>query len=116
LKKASWTVEAARALRDVVAPVFGEADLKYVKNYIAISVNGYNYFWLHKRSGGKSLVGLWFRHGVLRPEAVKLFDQAGVPCVPKSKSSLMVTADRQLIQTNAKMFRDAAALVKKSDE
>lgn len=116
LRKASWTVEAAKALRDVVAPVFGEADLKYVKNYIAISVGGYNYFWLHKRSGGKSLVGLWFKDGLLRPEAVKLFDEAGLSCVPKGTRSLMVTADRKLIQNNETIFRDAATLVKKADE
>jgi hypothetical protein len=115
-KKASWTVDAAKALRDIVAPVFDRVELKYVKNYIAISVAGYNYFWLHKRTGEKSLIGYWFKKGLLRPEAMKLFDDAGVPYLQKYTSSLMILADQQTIQNNAAAFREAAKLVKKSDE
>lgn len=32
-EKASWTVDTAKALLEIVRPVYGEASLNYVKNY-----------------------------------------------------------------------------------
>lgn len=113
-KKAPWTVDTAKALLATVIPVFGDARLNLVKHYIGISVNGKNYLWMHRRSGGKSLVGFWFTEDHLA-EAQKIFDGARIPYT-KKKDELMVRADKQLIESNSKSIQEAAALVKRSWE
>lgn len=49
-KKAKWTLEAADALMNVTSSVFGETVLNYLKAYVAITVGGSNYMWLHRRT------------------------------------------------------------------
>ncbi|WP_271520713.1 hypothetical protein [Bradyrhizobium sp. CCBAU 53380] len=56
LKKAKWTVEAADTLLNITKPIFGDSALNYLKAYVAITVNGDNYMWLHRRTSNKSLV------------------------------------------------------------
>lgn len=113
-KKAPWTVDTAKALLSAVAPIFGDARLNFVKHYIGISVNGKNYIWMHRRSGGKSLVGFWFAEDHLA-EAQRTFDTARIPFT-KKKDSLMVRADKQLIDSNTKAIQETARLVKRSWE
>ena len=57
IKKAKWTVDTADVLLNLIKDELKEPRLSYVKNYVAINVGRNNYFWLHKRSGNKSLVG-----------------------------------------------------------
>jgi hypothetical protein len=52
-KKAKWTLDAADALLNVTKSVFGEPVLNYLKYYVAITVGGSNYMWLHRRSLNK---------------------------------------------------------------
>ena len=111
-KRASWTLDTAKALLSVVTPVFGEGQLNYLKYYISITVNGNIYLWLHKRSGGKSLIGFWFSDDAIA-EAQKLFDSAGVSYVRK-KNNLMVAADQGLIQSKSAVISEAANLIKRS--
>jgi hypothetical protein len=113
-KRASWTLDTTKALLSVVIPVFGEAQLNFLKYYISITVGGNIYLWLHKRSGGKSLVGFWFNDDLL-PEAQKIFDSAGVSYVRK-KNSLTVAADQGLIQSKSPVISEAAKLIKRSWE
>jgi hypothetical protein len=113
-KKSPWTLETAKALLEVVKPVFNGATLNLKKNYIAISVHGNNYLWLHKRSGGKSLVGLWFTEENI-PGAQKAFDSADVSYV-KKKDRILITTDKNMVQSNAKAIQEATRYVKKSSE
>lgn len=113
-KTAPWTLETAKALLEVVKPVFGESSLNFVKHYIGISVHGNNYLWMHKRSAGKSLIGFWFTDALLA-EGQQAFDAAKVSYV-KKKDGIMITADKNMIQSNAKVFQEAAKYVKRSWE
>src|SRR5262245_41861780 len=48
--RASWTLEAAKVLHEIVSPIFGDGTLKYLKYYIVFNTDEGNCFWLHKRS------------------------------------------------------------------
>ena len=113
-KRAPWTLDTAKALLEVVKPVFGEASLNLRKNHIGISVHGNNYLWMHKRSGGKSLIGFWFTEALL-PEAQKAFDVADISYV-KKKDSILITVDKNMIQSNTSAIQEAAKYVKNSWE
>jgi hypothetical protein len=113
-KKAPWTVETAKALASVVQPIFGEAIVNYVKNYINITVHGKNYLWMHRRKAGKSLIGFWFTEKLLI-EAQKTFDAAGVSYV-KKKERIFILADKDTIHAHEKTIQEAAKFVKQSWE
>ncbi len=112
--KASWTLDAAKALLEATSPIYAPGTLNFVKNYIAIEVNGNNYLGLHKRSGGKSLLSFWLDDALL-PEAVALLDGASISYVRKNQS-LTLTVDKQMIEVNATLLQKLAALVKQSWE
>lgn len=101
-------------LHGIVAPVFGDSIINYVKHYIGIMVDGKIYIWTSPRSGGKTLVGLWFSEQLLG-DAQKLLDADGVPYA-KKKQSLMITGDKGLIEKHAKSLKDVATLIKRSWE
>jgi hypothetical protein len=112
-KKAKWTLDAADSLLNVTTSVFGEPVLNYLKYYVAITVDGSNYMWLHRRIN-KSL--LTFRMAQsLQDEATKLLDARNVTYVRKTKT-IKITVDREMIERNAELFTSIAALVKKSWE
>ena len=45
IKKATWTIDAARALLDAIGDKFDSPSIRFVKNYIALNVLGNNFFW-----------------------------------------------------------------------
>lgn len=111
-QKSPWTVKHADALRDLTKDVFGESDLNYVKNYVAVTVHGNNYLWLHKRKMNKSLLG--FRVSPdLQDEAESLLDEHNVSHVRKPKKFL-VTVDSAMIQNHREMFVSLAKLMSKT--
>ncbi len=113
-KRAAWTLDAAKALLEVVMPVFGQPVLHLKKNYIAIRVRDNNYLFLHKRSAGKSLISFYYSDALLT-EAQKVFDGSGLPYV-KRKDSIVITADKSMIQSNTKAIQEAALYVMKTWE
>lgn len=113
-KKARWTAETADTLLAVVAHALPDPQVSYVKNYVSISVGRNNYFWLHKRSGNKSLLG--FRIAPhLADDAQQLLDGAKISFVRKPKQFL-ITTDAATIQANAEVFAQLAALVRRTWE
>jgi hypothetical protein len=114
-EKASWTIDTAKALLHIVQPVYGNTSLNYVKNYIAIIVNGNNYFWFHKRSGNKSLLGFWLSESLL-PSATQLLDEKGIPYTVRKNQSIRITTDKETIARNSEMFIQIANLVKQAWE
>jgi len=113
-KKAKWTLEAADALVNVTSSIFGETVLNYLKAYVAITVGGSNYMWLHRRTLPKSL--LVFRTGQsFQDEAAGILDAKNIPYVRKTKT-IRITIDKEMVETNAELFRSIAAIVKKSWE
>jgi hypothetical protein len=112
--KASWTLDAAKALLEAIRPIYTGGTLNFVKNYIAVEVNGNNYLGLHKRSGGKSILSFWL-HDSLFADGAALLDGAGISYVSKNQS-LKLTVDRQMIESNATLLQKLAGLVKQSWE
>lgn len=113
-KKAKWTADAADRLLAAVNSELGAPQLSYVKNYIAITVGRNNFFWLHKRSGNKSLIG--FRIAAhLAEDAQQVLDDAKISFTRKPKSFL-ITVDSPTIEANTESFSKLAALVKRTWE
>jgi hypothetical protein len=115
-EKSPWTLETARAVLDAARPSLPDASLNFVKNYIAIVVNGNNYIWLHKRSSPRSLLGFWVteEHFV---DATQLLDKAALPYLKKSNNqTLRIAVDKATIVANAATIEALANLVKKSWE
>jgi hypothetical protein len=113
-ERSSWTLDAAMALLEIVRSSCASASLNFVKYYIAIEVNRQNYLWMHKRSGGKSLLTFWVSERLL-PQATEALDAVGVPYVQKNQE-LKITVDQQMIHTNSEVLTRIAALVQKSWE
>jgi hypothetical protein len=113
-KKAKWTLEAADALATITKGIFGPITLNYLKAYVAITVDGYNYMWLHRRTLNKSL--LVFRMAPsLQDEVAGLLDGRNIVYVRKTKT-VRITVDKEMIERNEDLFRSIAVLVKKSWE
>ena len=113
-REAKWTLDAADKLITVVRPELREPQLSYVHSYIGIIVGRYNYFWLHKRSGNKSLLG--FRIAPhLADEAQQVLDDAKISFTRKPKE-IRMTIDTSTIEANAEPFSKLAALVRRTWE
>jgi hypothetical protein len=111
-KKARWTAETAERLLTLVKNELGDPQLSYVKAYVAITVGRNNFFWLHKRSENKSLLG--FRMALhLIDETQRVLDEAKLSFNRKPKSITM-TIDQATIDANPETFRRLAALVRKT--
>jgi hypothetical protein len=94
--------------------VFVDPALNYLKGYVAITINGDNYMWLHRRTQNKSL--LVFRMAQsLQDEAVGLLDGKNIVYVRKTKT-IRFTVDKEMIEQNEDLFSSIATLVKKSRE
>lgn len=112
VKRAKWTLESAEALMSLTQDAFVEPTLNYVKYYVALTVSGNNYFWLHKRSANKSLLGFRMSQA-LQDETAALLDGNNISYVKRPKAFLM-TVDKAMIEKNGELLRAIAALVKKS--
>jgi len=110
--KASWTIDAARGLLDLLNNVYANCSLYFVKSYIAITVDGNNCFWFHKRSSDKSLLSFWLTESQLS-QAASVLDNNGISYVKKTQS-IRFTVNKQMIQSNAEMFKQIARLVRDS--
>ncbi len=111
-KKSTWTIDAANELLVAVGEVFDTPSLRYVKNYIAINVFGNNYFWLHKRSANKSLLG--FRISDEHTDNVsKLLDEQSISFVQK-RNRIKFTVDKDFINKHAELLRQIAEFVKET--
>lgn len=112
LKKAKWTVDAADVLLNLIKNELKEPRLSYVKNYVAINVGRNNYFWLHKRSGNKSLLGFKIA-AHLADDAQHVLDEAKISFTRKPKS-ILITIDAATINANAIPFTKLADLVRQT--
>jgi hypothetical protein len=111
-KKAPWTIEAARALIEAVGNLFDSPTVRFVKNYIAFSVLGNNYFWFHKRSAKKSLFGFRISDEHL-DEVSQLLDAQSISFVQK-RNRFKFTCDVEFIQKNKELLGQIAGFVKKT--
>lgn len=112
--RANWTLETADALFEIVASTFNSPTLNYLKYYIAITVGGYNYMSLHKRSLNKSLLNFRVEQAI-QDEIAALLDAENISYVRKTKR-IVVPVDKSMVVKHASLFKSIAALVKKSWE
>lgn len=111
-KKSTWTIDAANELLTAISEVFESPSLRYVKNYIAINVFGNNYFWLHKRSANKSLLG--FRISDEHVDNIsKLLDEQNISFVQK-RNRIKFTVDKDFIKEHAELIKQIAIFVKET--
>jgi hypothetical protein len=101
-------------LLNVTKSVFGEPVLNYVKYYVAITVGGNNYMWLHRRTLNKSLLTFRMPQS-LQDEAAGLLDARNITYVRKTKT-IRITVDKDMVERNTDLFKSIAELVKKSWE
>ena len=113
-KKAKWTAEAADALLAAVESKLNGPQLGYLKNYVAINVGRNNFFWLHKRSNNKSLLG--FRIAPhLADDAQRLLDAAKIAFTRKPKT-ILITVDALAVNENKTLYAELANLVRRTWE
>lgn len=112
--KSPWTIENAKALKEIVDKVCGNSALNFVKNYISIVINNKMHFWLHRRSGNNSLLN--FRVDKDFVEEIKsMLDEKGfIPTIKNETFRLAV--DRDKILNNKDLFQKIATKVKESRE
>jgi hypothetical protein len=111
-KRAKWTLDAADSLLRNTNGVFGSATLSYAKSYVAITVDGYNYMRLHKRSPNKSFLKFRMTED-LQDEVAGLLDGKNITFVRKPKT-FGITVDKDMIDRNAELVTSLAAFVKRS--
>lgn len=70
--------------------------------------------WIHKRSGGRSLLSCWFTEPRLT-DAIALLEEAGI-AYTKKKQSLRISTDKAAIMSKTDTLAKIADLVKKSWE
>ena len=111
-KKATWTIEAARALLDCVGDMFDTPTIRFVKNYVAINVLGNNHFYFQKRSAKKSLFGFRISDDHLE-DVSQLLDKQNISFVQK-RNRFKITCDAEFITKNKEMLRQIAEFVKQT--
>ncbi len=111
-KKSTWTIDTAKELLQTVEGIFESPSLRYVKNYIAINIFGNNYFWLHKRSASKSLLGFRISEEFLE-DVSKLLDEQSISFVQK-RNRIKFTVDKDFITNHAEMLKQIAEYVRKT--
>ena len=110
-RKAAWTVEAAEALQNVLTDESIRPEINFLKHYVALTVEGNNYLWLHKRASGKSLLG--FRMDTpLQDDVARILDQENLTYVRKP-DRFILTVDADLIRQKPEPFRAVFADVKR---
>lgn len=109
-KKSDWTIANAEALKEVVANVFGEVTLNFVKNYISLNVLGKNFMWLHKRGSGRSLLGFRVQLN-LADEVAALLDEVGLSYTKKKQRVFHLTIDKALLTKHSEAFVKLAEFI-----
>jgi hypothetical protein len=109
-KKAPWTINAARALLDSTGEMLNSPIIRFVKGTVAITVQGQNYFWFHKRSAEKSL--LVFRISDDHIDNVsQLLDKQNIAFVQK-RNYYKIVCDAEVIAKNRELLRQIAEYIK----
>jgi hypothetical protein len=115
--KSISTVEASRTLQKILAPVYGQVDLRFAKGYVALNTGGYNQFWLEGRTGNKSLLSIWFDESCVE-DACKLLNQDGFPyrrnrTNKRGWTRLLLNVSSKDVEEHSDLMQKLAAFVKK---
>ena len=107
LRESPWTLETAKAFLAIIKPLIEEADLNFVRGYIAITgKRGNNYFSFQKKASNRSLL-----HVRVSPEAVEeaasALENAGFACT-KGSNIVRLSIDREKVQSNPRLWERIA--------
>ncbi len=111
--KAAWTNEAAKGLLAILKPSFPDAKLNYVKNYIAIMVDGKIYLSLHKRSSNKSFLECWVGERFVGT-ATSLLDGAAISYTVRKNRTVMMTVDPESVTKHEELFKQFAEIIRQA--
>jgi len=111
-KKSTWTVDATNELLTTIGDIFESPSLSYVQSYIAIRVSGNNYFWFHKRSTPKSLLGMRISEEHI-DETSKLLDEQDISFI-RTRKGIKFTVDKDFIKKHADLLRQISEFVKET--
>jgi hypothetical protein len=112
IKKSKWTLETADYLFELISNIFEGASLNYVKGYISVLSSGNNYFWFHKRSQNKSLMGFRKRDAT-REKIIEILDENNISYAEKRKS-FHLTIDKKSIEQNKDVYIKIARIIKEN--
>ncbi len=93
--KASWTLEAARTLVEIMKPVFSNAKIHPVKYYIAIEVDGNQHVWIRNRSNNKSEIKFWITESLMQ-DGIKALEEAEINVTKKGEHLLFLMDSNSL--------------------
>ena len=60
-----WVLEIARLYRDLLVKHYGDAPIKYFRDYIVLQVGGLNKVWVNRRKGDRALLSVKISEGGL---------------------------------------------------
>ena len=113
--KAPWTLETVKTFSEMLEGTLDSRSIKFVKNYISLTVKNKMYFWFHKRSENKSALSFWVGENLL-PQIQSILDTNRISYTPIRNRSIRITIDKTMIQTNKEMFKEIAKIVKQAWE
>jgi hypothetical protein len=108
--KYPWTLQAAEALVQAVAPELPHVSLNYVKSFISLKVGQNNYLTLFAKASNKSV--LQFRLSDEALDKARALLEGTLPYEQKGRDKVNIWVDRSLIASNPEIFRSLAKLVR----
>jgi hypothetical protein len=109
------TVEAAKALGDILRPSFPDVRLHYVQSYIALVINGKQLVKLRKRENGKPQVKVWLTNEQIRFAASAIAESNDIEPAANG-NNLWFYADAKMLKSHAEIMVKLTQLVKASWE
>ena len=111
LKRAAWTVAHVKKIRELMEKKSSGLQVRYVKNYIAISKNNNNYFAFHGRSNNKSQMDFRSTEAIVT-EASKLLDEYSIPYLVRGQFVRFTVSD-ELIEKSPEFFEKIYSVAEK---
>jgi len=113
-KKAPWTIDAANEFLNTIGDSFESPSFRFLKYYIAINVNGKNYFRFNRRSAGKSLLNFRTKADQI-DDVATLLDEKNISFVQK-RNRFRFKVDKNFITNHLELLERISEYVKESWE
>ena len=108
--KASWTLDAAKTLVEIIKPVFPTAKIHPVKYYIAIVIDGNQHIWIRNRSNNKSEIQFWITDSAM-PAGTAVLEKAEISIKTK-KEHVLFLMDSTSLKKHADAIVEFATITK----
>jgi len=111
LKKAGWTVNHVKKIKEIIEKLKPGLQIRYVKNYIALTRNNNNYFGFHWRSNNKSQLDFRVTEETAA-DAKNLLDENGIQYIYRGQFIRFTFSD-ELIQSKPDLFQKIHSIAEK---